>query len=245
MGFDLFVNLLASLIWFLLGWLGLKSFQYFQIIQPAKRLWHISDPRNLIICAATSTKTDTGDYFRPATGIGQLRALGYAVESLGKAYDVRVQNILLSDDQVQKQIEKDLILLGGPKNNLITRLFLEKFSSEEALVDQEGSTIFWNVNGAALELKGESVNKSVKKDYGIVIRVPNPFTSGRKTKTSLCLFSGCHTYGTIAAAKYFTQEYIRELKGMRKPHENVILLVECDVIDGFVVGVKLKDRYEF
>lgn len=84
-------------------------------VRPVKKLWRISHPQELIICTATSTKTNTGKYLRPATGIGQVRALGHAVESLSKAYNIKIDNILFSDDQVQKKIEKDIIILGGPK----------------------------------------------------------------------------------------------------------------------------------
>ena len=81
-----------------------KLLRLLKDIRPVKKLWKIKDFKKLIIVASNFlTKTDTGEYFRPATGIGQVRALGYSIESLSKAYDVRIQNILLSDDHVQKQ----------------------------------------------------------------------------------------------------------------------------------------------
>ena len=244
MGTDLLINLLASFIWFVIGYAFYHFSRFQRVIKPTTRLWNIKDYKNLIICAATSTKTDTGHYVRPATGIGQLRALGYAVESLSKAYDLKIQNILLSDDQVQKQIEKDIIILGGPKNNIIARLFLDKLRTIKEVADQDGNTIKWILPNEEKEFNGSRKNKEVVKDYGLIIRTKNPFTSAQN-RTSVCLFTGCHTYGTIAAAKYFTNFYIKKAGIFSKLKENIFLLVECDVVDGFPVAIKLIKEHEF
>jgi len=69
----------------------------------------------------------------------------------------------------------------------------------------------------------------------------NPFASTANTK--LILFSGCHTYGTIAAAKYFCETIQKQIR--LKMHENLAVLVSCDVIDGYPVSIKLEDSINF
>ncbi|MCB0635899.1 MAG: hypothetical protein KDC54_04755, partial [Lewinella sp.] len=197
-----------------------------------------------IICAATSVRTDTGHYSRPATGVGQLRALGHIVESLSKAYDVKIHNILLSDDQVQKQIEDDIIVLGGPKNNVITKLLLDKINEARPIANQFGNTIHWLVKGQEMTVEGTRLDNTVVKDYGLIIRTANPFAK-RGNPTAAAIFAGCHTYGTIAAAKYFTESYIEHARWFRSIPRNVALLVECDVIDGYPVAIKLLKAHEF
>ena len=241
---DFIVNIIASFTFFILGNITFYFYRLIKVIQPIKKLWNISDPKNLIICAATSTKTDTGKYFRPSTGIGQVRALGYSIESLSKAYDVKIQNILFSDDQIQKQIEKDIIILGGPKNNDIARLFLDKLKDFKDIVYQENNTIFWKIRNEEREFNAIEINQKVTKDYGLIIRGVNLFCN-QTQKTSFCLFTGCHTYGTIAAAKYFTEEYVRKIKPLSKNKNNIVILVECDIIDGFPVGIQIIRSYEF
>jgi len=159
---NIILGIVASFIWFLLGMIAVKLSRFYLLKNPVKRLWKIKDPQKLIICASTSTKTDTGEYYRPATGIGQLRALGQIVESLGKAYNIRIQNILLSVDQIQKQIENDIILLGGPKNNEITKIFLDKIDYLK-IVYQENSTIYWKKNETDIEYSGITKDKKVVK----------------------------------------------------------------------------------
>ena len=84
----------------------------------------------------------------------------------------------------------------------------------------------------------------VVKDYGLIIRGKNQFCN-KSEKSTFCLFTGCHTYGTIAAAKYFTEEYIKEITIFTKKKDNIIFLVECDIIDGFPVAIQIIKRYEF
>lgn len=239
---NILISILSSFIWFLLGTLFLYLSRLLIVIRPTKRLWNIKSPKNLIICAATSTKTDTGEYQRPATGIGQLRALAYCVESLSKVYDLKIQNILLSVDQIQKQIENDIILLGGPKNNEITKLLLNKIAPMK-LVDQKGAIIKWLVDDTQLAYQGQTSSNVVIKDYGLIVRMKNPFDTQRKA--TMCLFSGSHTYGTIAAAKYFSYHYIKKMKFYNRRYENIIIIVECDVINGYPVDIKLVNKYEF
>ena len=239
---NIILGIVASFIWFILGIMVVKLSRFYLLKNPVKRLWKINDPTKLIICASTSTKTDTGEYYRPATGIGQLRALGQIIESLGKSYNIRIQNILLSIDQIQKQIENDLILLGGPKTNEITKLLLDKIKPLE-IVYQEKSTIYWGKNETDIEYSGITKDKKVVKDYGIAIRMKNPFDSSKQTYISL--FSGAHTYGVIASAQYFTEHFVKKTKGIKRIKENVFILVECDVIDGFPIDIKIKEYYEF
>lgn len=238
---SLLINLLASLIWFILGLAAYHMGRLIVSVQPVKKLWNLGNNKNLIICVAASAQIDTGKYLRPTTGIGQVRAIGYIIESLSAAYDVKIENIFLSTDQVQRQIEKDLIVLGGPKNNEIARLFLDKFS-EMGIVQQNENRIHW-LHGEQKTYEGTTQNGVVVKDYGLIIRVANPFSSLKKT--SFSLFTGCHTFGTIAAAKYFTENYIREIKPWHKIRNNVVMLVECDVVNEYPTALKIVQQYEF
>ena len=123
-------------------------------------------------------------------------------------------------------------------------MFLEKIYEINNIATQNVNTIKWFENGEEKEYNGVKKDKKVVKDYGLIIKTRNPFSS-EKDKTSICLFTGCHTYGTIAAAKYYTNYHIKTIKTFSKEIENLFLLVECDVLDGFPVGIKLIKSYEF
>ena len=83
-----------------------------------KSLWQIADPKELVIVAAQATAIPNGEYLRPTTGVGQIRALASIVQSLNKAYGrLGLKNIYLSTDPLHERVENDLLLLGGPKTN--------------------------------------------------------------------------------------------------------------------------------
>lgn len=100
---------------------------------PHRTVWRLSDPTGLKICAATSAITDTGKYKRSSTGVGQVRALAAVSHSLKTGYKrANVRDIVLSTDFHPTMLASDLILLGGSKNNAVTRQVLE------ALFDNTG-----------------------------------------------------------------------------------------------------------
>ena len=205
-------GLISNLIWLPIGALLAFIGYFIQVRLPRRRLWQLGNPANLVGCAATSTTTNTGVYHRPATGIGQVRALVLATRSLNHAYQRKMDfnNILLSIDHLQERIENDLLLLGGPKNNQVTERFLKTISREQPAL-QVDSKIVWRIhrtrgqwsNQGALVYEGGATNRHITTDYGLIVRTQNPFTSRHRTAI---LFSGSHTYGTVAAAKFFTED---------------------------------------
>ena len=50
-------------------------------------------------------------------------------------------------------------------------------------------------------------NNKIIEDYGLVVRIRNPYNLGK----TIVLLSGTHTYGTTAAAKFFVTE-LRKLQ---------------------------------
>jgi hypothetical protein len=91
----------------------------------------------------------------------------------------------------------------------ITGTVLASTEREEELVVWPASR-YWRtrqrdgqwIDDGVLEYEGHAVNRKVTQDYGLLIRMQSPFTSRSRT---VILFSGSHTYGTVAAAKYFTE----------------------------------------
>jgi len=133
---DQLLNLVTSLIWIILGigvtYLGRYSF----IVIPAKRLWGFLFSDKIIICTAT-TKSDTGEYLRPSTGIGQVRALAVIITSLNKAYrKVNFKRILLSEDEIKHNIEDDLLYWGDQKIIKLQNFFLKNLISTTYLSKQ-------------------------------------------------------------------------------------------------------------
>ena len=205
------INLLSNLIWLPVGVPGTAVVYFISVRLPHRRLWRIADPASLTICASNSTSTNTGVYSRPSTGIGQVRALALTLNSLHSAYHKKIdmKHILLSTDHVQDRMENNLLILGGPKTNRVAAALMNAIQDEQPVV-QVKTVIYWRVrqrNGqwvddGVLEYDGHAVNRKITQDYGLIVRMQSPFTSRSRT---VIFFSGSHTYGTVAAAKYFTE----------------------------------------
>ncbi|GHO96584.1 hypothetical protein KSF_066320 [Reticulibacter mediterranei] len=247
---SILVNILSNVLWLPVGVLLAYVGFWIQIRFPNRRLWQLQDPSRLVVCAASSTTTNTGVYRRPSTGIGQVRALIVATRSLTRAYrrQLDIQNILLSNEPLQERIEHDLLLLGGPENNEVAGKLLDLLANEQP-ARMIGHMILWRidyrgdqwVDQGALEYEGHAINRKVVMDYGLIVRVDNPFTSRHRTAI---LFAGSHTYGTIAAAKFFTEDLHKHL-GKLTAHgkKNLVVLVSAHIVNGYPTKMNLERSY--
>ncbi len=138
---DILLSLTSETIFLLLGIIATFLGRFLFIILPSKKLWDFAEPDKVLICVAT-IKNNTGEYIRPSTGIGEVRALAYIIASLSIGYKkINFKKILLSEEGLRHDIEDDIILLGGPKNNQITKLFFEKIKDLNLLYQDEDGTI--------------------------------------------------------------------------------------------------------
>lgn len=202
----------------------------------ARKLWPIQASRVAVVLS-TSAATDTGKYIRTASGIGQVRALAIIVPSIYRAWRGRldVSHVLLSEN-VTTEWTRDLIVLGGPKNNQVTDQILKKFQRAASshpgwpVVTQVNSTIFWS----GIEYEAEVCQDgSIAEDFGLILRWRNPFNE----RMSLVMLAGASTFGTIAASMWYCGENrpsedtaSKDLKDA--PH--FIALVRADVRNGHV-----------
>lgn len=247
---SILVGLLTNFAWIPVGALLTGLGIWLKVRLPNRRLWHINDPTNLTVCVATSTVTNAGSYNRPSTGIGQVRALALATRSLSKAYNNKldIQNILLSVEPLQERIENDMLILGGPKNNKIAAKFLNLLLEEQPAI-QIDNVLVWRVNRVngrwvnqgALRFEGQAVNRKVEVDYGLIVRTQSPFTSRNRTAI---LFSGSHTYGTVAATKFFIEDLHKYLgKLTRDGRKNFVVLISTQIVDGHPAKMKVERSY--
>ncbi|MFG3097539.1 hypothetical protein [Streptomyces sp. NPDC048202] len=198
---------------------------------PARRTWRYCSPNTLTVVVASSAHVHTGKYARPTTGIGQVRAMSLLVPSLSRAYrDVDLQQVRLSSTMPGKEIENDLLVLGGTKNNQIAEQLLDRIPNLP--FQSLGEVIDWG----GQHYEGHTDGQTVTKDYGYVVRARNPFSAGRR----IVILAGSHTFGTVAAARWLLENGAR-----RDLPTNVAVLVEADVFeDGHVAPPRQLEAVE-
>lgn len=219
-------------------------------IRVARKIWPFRG-RKFTAILSTSVQTPTGQYLRPASGIGQIRALAILVPSIVRAWrrKVDVSDVMLCQD-VTSEVNNDLVLLGGPKNNSVTDSFLQQLGTAHPdAPSQTDSVIDWS--GAYYQAKhgkpgqgsGTRVSSATQRDYGLIIRWSNPFDRSKV----VILLAGASTYGTIAASLWYVgqrdpeceQESRRLLKS-----KYFAALVESPVSGGHVGLPRLVQQME-
>jgi hypothetical protein len=195
---SLSLNLLAGVLVVALAAGGTRLAQ----LLPSRRLWRLSRPHQVIICASQSTTSETGKYVRPATGVGQLRALATIAPSLSRAYgSLETANIVLAQTLPGSYHEADIISLGGSKTNPVTANVLQSLRRRGVPVpDSEQSQLFWPALSPRV-FEAETIDGTVVKDYGLVVRARSPYHRRR----TVVLLAGASTFGTAAAARHFVE----------------------------------------
>ena len=74
-----------------------------------------------------------------------------------------------------------------------------------------------------------------------VLKSPSQTSRDRTT----ILFAGSHTYGTIAAAKFFTEDLHKHLhKLTRNGRKNLVILVSAHIVNGYPTKISIERSYE-
>ena len=199
----------------------------------ARRRWRLRTPSEVRICLSASPPVNTGAYLRPATGIGQAKALAIIAPSLVKAWrSIDIENIFFSDDLPGHDYEADLILIGGPKTNVVTARVLEEIGMSLG-VTQKDSQIIAGEQVFEGSASPNADQNTVQIDYGLIVRTQNPFRTGRR----LIIISGSHTYGTVGAARFIVED-----KSMMRSTDDIAIVVKTRVERGHALSPQLVWR---
>ena len=126
---------------------------------------------------------------------------------------------------------------GSPKTNKISGKFLERINDRQPAVQKE-SSIYWRnrklndnwIRKGTKRFLGKVKNGKVISDYGLIVRATNPFRpEDSPEKRTVVLFSGSHTYGTMAAARYFVEVMHRKFGFRTLKKNNIVVLVKAQV----------------
>ncbi|WP_030712611.1 hypothetical protein [Streptomyces sp. NRRL F-2580] len=196
---------------------------------PARRTWRYSGAAELSVVLDTA-HIDTGRYQRPVAGLGQVRALSLLVPSLTHAYrDLDLEKVWLSGHLPGREMEHDLLVLGGPKNNEVARRLLAAMA-ESLPFQLGGGEITWD--GTAYQ--GEATDGEITRDCGYIVRATNPLNPNKR----IVLIGGWSTYGTVAAARWLTED-----GADRSLAADIAVLVEASVMrDGHVSPPRVLRR---
>lgn len=234
-------KVIGAIIGIIVGHLATRIYLIYTERIPNERIWGLED-KEVILCVSTSAQMDSEkEYEAYATGLGQIYSIPLIITSLRKAYkNFQLIKILFSEEEIDEKIESNLILLGGPEHNRVSRDFLDDIG-EHFIVDQKDNTIhFWLDKSTKVEFKSETdENQKIKYDYGLIVRITIPNSNPKRKKF---LFSGTHTFGTIGATRYFVENLNKDKISSQK---NIVAIIRCKVFNHRAIELKLIHLREF
>jgi hypothetical protein len=222
------------------GWLIRKL----SLFVPARLLWRFHDPEELVVVISKAFEERTNVYTRVGTGIGPVRAIAILAPLLSQAYPkLDLERVYLSDHSLQKDQERDLLVLGGPKFIHLSRRILDelgpRFGVQQGM-EVSPTAIAWTEGSSTEFYDGNTEDDDIVEDHALIIRARNPFGSGNST---VFLVSGAHTYGNVAAARFIASEIRNPLRHKKydfvfSKHE-FVALVRAKVDQGHVCPPEL------
>ena len=192
----------------------------------------------------------------PCAGAGELRAVSFLGSFLRLHFDSDDIHVVGSRELHARGEESyrdaNLILLGGPIANPVTKHVLDALDYEPFKVIERSNAVdrskqsVYELCGAEnsydTEYRGERRGPTeFKHDYGLGARRRNPFTE-LKRYVFLCL--GCHTYGTHAAAAimFAPQSGERIARHFEKSGEDITVIAKIENVEDMEKGREVKIR---
>jgi len=140
---------------------------------------------------------------RPLTGVGQVQGVAFGSKAIGELYRRKEIRVHLSVE-VRDRLDEDMLLLGGPVRNKVTRQALELLNASRAttiLFDDVHGKIRLPAKGLAIDMEIDVslMARVPEQDIGLALFASNPFTD-KPRRFILCC--GITSYGTAAISEY-------------------------------------------
>jgi hypothetical protein len=206
-----FAGVIAGKAW---DWAG----RYLTTTRPAGKLWGwLADAEPVRIVMSTGLPNDseyTGSVF-PTEAQAAAEIKSYLESTLSHKASQRLS------DGLGENVKDDLILIGGPVANEVSRQVLAR---SEVPFRFDGHTIIQATTGDRWRAKVRTSNgqATVLTDYCLIVRTRNPFNVNR----GVLLIGGSRTYGTLAGARAMLRngatEMLNQTKGLGRHYVAII-----------------------
>jgi len=199
-----------------------KIYEYIRFRRPLRKFWRrfLKEGCAIIVPSVPESYSEAS----LLGGVSDLRAqaeIAGVLGSLNPQKEIRC----LEARFAAPWLSGNLVLIGGPITNSVTRRFIQEFK-------RDGRLLFEFQNHDLCIYVGEERRRwmaewnsegDITLDYGLIYRGSNPWDE----RYEIIILAGCHGFGTYGAAKAVLKpEIVRELTG----HE-LIAVIKIHVYD--------------
>ena len=243
------INLTIAIVIFILGILAHRAYDFIYNRIPYYKIWGFERKSEINVVTGnirfeTDASKSDSDY-SALMASGDIDALVEVISSLKLIYPKAKIRRFFTEEYPERVIDENLITIGGPVWNTVTRRVLETIKSP----------LYFDKNLNLIDLiskqEYETTEKDGKpvKDYGIVLKIPNPYDKDN----CLILIAGCDTYGVLAGSKcisYLTKkghEFVHKISksiGFLHIKKYFAAIVSADIVKEDVFSVKIIKFYQ-
>lgn len=239
---DLIVNLAGSIVYAAVGFVAVYFYNVFtkwfykrKFYRSTRLDLNKKDDKYFVKCyMANSGRYDESEnvYLGYPFEYMSAASINTYLSMMIKIVDMETHPCPLKVNEISKiDKTKDMILLGGPFHNILTKLFfgLSKDNTNLPLYfdtfEGEEATLFYKENNTdeyktAKPLK-DQVGNYYCEDYGLIINIKNPYNP----KKRIIALMGCRSIGVLGATLAFTA-YNKEIFKKVKDDEYAVI-VKC------------------
>lgn len=159
----------------------------------------------------------------------EYRAAGELGSTLAKLYGPKFKiSTSMSKstyDYSYAQLDTNLIVIGGPFHNAVTRNFFHRMGESLPFSFDEDASLVYNGTHqckAARFTPKVIDNSYYGEDYALIMNVKNPLNPEKR----VIFISGCRSIGCYGGAIFLSQQ-LRELKGVKLADEYALVVSCC------------------
>jgi hypothetical protein len=201
---------------------------------PASRIWRFNRGSPVYIIVSDDDVTDTKEFVVKVYGSDYLAAVEARALITETLRIPDVEMVTSSEFGKGRLLHYNLVCVGGPVNNRITRLILERITIP---VHFDGYTVVSDSSGSRYEATIDNATGKIIRDVGVAVLVKNPF----EEKSSVVLLMGARTFGVAACSRALTTGSLRKMHTMLGVQFPKWAIIDVDVIDNFVARVEVLE----
>ncbi|NHJ88041.1 MAG: hypothetical protein FK734_21430 [Asgard group archaeon] len=228
--YDIFINVIASIIFFIMGYISNKLINVLTISIGLKRCWKDFLDASTMIVVPTLPKGYKE--IAPEFAINDLKIGSLIDAKLAKiTKNVTIHEVKFALDKI---VDQNIILVGSPLTNNLTKEIFDDVTLPVDFVDNAikfKDTIYQTIYDK---------ENHVKEDYGIIINHKNYYNPYRR----MLIIAGNTDFSTYNTAKVVTiHKFLRKLRKM-KLIKDFIAVYKTTIVDGVIMDPELAD-YQF
>jgi len=220
-------NLVASLLAFAAGLSFRTTVHYWRTSRPRRRALGFTPAQQISIVVGDRTTSDQpgpglfeSDVYAATTVLSHVRILWPKAK-------VTVTTATALDERAG--LERDLVVVGGPKTNRAFRIIAKRLSLPFSFdLDADLPVLVRAADGHEFPLSVDDGGRTTL-DHGLVVVAPNPFRPGCR----VWLLAGCGTLGTMSAAKVLSEPELGLIPREMVTAGHGALVVQTEVIEGY------------